>query len=126
MYTFVAYLIHTIMATITIKNMQFYAHHGCFEQEQRVGTHFTVTLTFTYDATKAIASDSIEQAISYLEVYQVVKKEMEQPSHLIEHVAWRIKQAVKEHFTDIDSIQVQLCKLNPPLGGQVEQVYVEL
>lgn len=114
------------MATITIKNMQFYAHHGCFEQEQRVGTHFTVTLTFTYDATQAIKSDSIEQAISYLEVYQVVKKEMEQPSHLIEHVVFRIKQAVKEHFTDIDSIQVQLCKLNPPLGGQVEQVCVEL
>jgi dihydroneopterin aldolase len=114
------------MATITIKNMQFYAHHGCFEQEQRVGTHFTVTLTFTYDATKAIESDAIEQAISYLEVYQVVKKEMEQPSHLIEHVAWRIKQAVKKQFTGIDSIHVQLCKLNPPLGGQVEQVFVEL
>lgn len=114
------------MATITIKNMQFYAHHGCFEQEQRVGTHFTVTLTFTYDATKAIETDTIEQAISYLEVYQVVKKEMEQPSHLIENVAWRIKQAVKEHFSGIGSIQVQLCKLNPPLGGQVEQVCVEL
>ncbi len=114
------------MATITIENMQFYAHHGCFEQEQRVGTHFTVSLTFTYDATAAIESDSIEDAISYLDVYQLVKKEMEQPSHLIEHVAWRIQQVVKAAYSQIGSVQVKLCKLNPPLGGQVEQVYVEL
>lgn len=114
------------MATITIQNMQFYAHHGCFEQEQRVGTHFTVSLTFTYDAKQPILSDNIADAISYLEVYQVVKKEMQQPSHLIEHVAWRIKQAVKEQFNAIQSVQVKVCKLNPPLGGQVEQVSVEL
>lgn len=114
------------MATITIKNMQFYAHHGCFEQEQRVGTHFTVTLTFTYDASAAIQSDTIENAISYLDVYQVVKKEMEQPSHLIENVAWRIKQAVMAQYKRMEQVQVELCKLNPPLGGQVEQVCVQL
>jgi dihydroneopterin aldolase len=51
---------------------------------------------------------------------------MQQPSHLIEHVAWRIKQAVKEQFNAIQSVQVKVCKLNPPLGGQVEQVSVEL
>lgn len=114
------------MATITIQNMQFYAHHGCFEQEQRVGTHFTVTLTFTYDAHAAIESDNIAYAISYLDVYQLVRQEMEKPSHLIEHVAYRIKQAVKQQYSDMQSVHVKLCKLNPPLGGQVEQVCVEM
>lgn len=114
------------MTTITIENMQFYAHHGCFEQEQRVGTHFTVTLTFTYAAQAAIESDDIQDAISYLDVYQVVKKEMEQPSHLIEHVAYRIKQAVFAAYPAMQSVHVKLCKLNPPLGGQVQQVSVEL
>lgn len=114
------------METITIKNMQFYAHHGCFEQEQRVGTHFTVTLTFSYQAQAAIESDDISNAISYLDVYQVVKKEMEQSSHLIEHVAHRIKKAVLAAYPTMESIQVELCKLNPPLGGQVEQVCVIL
>lgn len=114
------------MTTITIQNMQFYAHHGCFEQEQRVGTHFTVTLTFTYDANNAIASDNITDAISYLDVYQVVRKEMEKPSHLIEHVAYRIQQAVLTTYPTMQSVHVKLCKLNPPLGGQVEQVCVEL
>ena len=114
------------MATITIENMQFYAHHGCFEQEPRVGTHFSVTLTFTYDATTAIESDSIEDAISYLDVYQLVQQEMQKSSHLIEHVAWRIKQAIKAAYPEMQSIHVKLCKLNPPLGGQVGNVYVEL
>lgn len=114
------------MATITIENMQFYAHHGCFEQEQRVGTHFSVTLTFRYDASKAIDSDSIEDAISYLDVYQLVKQEMSKPSHLIENVAWRIKKAVQTAYSDINDVTVKLYKINPPLGGQVGQVCVEL
>mgnify|MGYP002517113071 CR=1 FL=1 len=114
------------MATITIKNMQFYAHHGCFEQEQRVGTHFTVTLTFTYDATQAIETDTIEQAISYLEVYQVVKKEMEQPSHLIENVAWRIKQALSNAFPTAQDICVTVAKKSPAMSLPMEWVEVEL
>ncbi|MBQ4033803.1 MAG: dihydroneopterin aldolase, partial [Paludibacteraceae bacterium] len=47
------------MATITLEEMQFYAHHGCFEEERKVGTNFSVTVTFSYDATIAATTDSI-------------------------------------------------------------------
>ena len=102
------------------------AFHGCFEEEQAIGTYFNVDLELETDTTKSQQSDNLNDTVNYLHVYQVVKKEMQQPSHLIEHVAWRIKQAVKEQFNAIQSVQVKVCKLNPPLGGQVEQVSVEL
>lgn len=114
------------MTSINIQNMSFYAHHGCFEAEQIVGTHFSVSLKLYYNAQKAIESDNIQDAVSYLDVYQVVKWEMEKPSHLIENIAWRIKQAVLQKFPAIESVTVKLSKLNPPLGGQVELVEVEL
>ena len=82
------------MVEIEINDMQFYAHHGCYDLEQKVGTYFTVSLRMKYDATEAIETDDITKAVSYLSVYQTIKKEMDKPSHLIENVAYRIKQAV--------------------------------
>ena len=51
---------------------------------------------------------------------------MEKPSHLIEHVAQRIKTTVLKEFPQIAEAEVKLCKLNPPLGGQVTKVCVKL
>ena len=91
-----------------------------------MGTYFTVSLRMKYDATEAIETDDITKAVSYLSVYQTIKKEMDKPSHLIENVAYRIKQAVLKEFPEIIEAEVKLCKLNPPLGGQVTQVCVKL
>ena len=51
---------------------------------------------------------------------------MEIPSNLIEHAGQRILDAVFETFTPIKTLKVQLSKLNPPLGGSVESVNIEL
>lgn len=114
------------MAVITINDMRFYAHHGCFEQERVIGTHFRVDLSFTTDTSKAEVTDNIVDTVSYLEVYQVVKSEMMKPSHLLEHVARRVGEAVLKNFPMVDSVTVKVSKLNPPLGGQMDSVSVEL
>ena len=114
------------MAIIAINGMRFYAHHGCFEEERAIGTHFLVDLCMEVDAKKAEVSDNIADTVNYLEVYQVVKREMGQPSHLLEHVAHRIGEAVLCQFADTKSVVVRVSKLNPPLGGQMESVSVEV
>lgn len=106
--------------------MHFYAHHGCFEQERAIGTHFRVDLTFKTDTSKAEVSDNIDDTVSYLDVYQVVKSEMLQPSHLLEHVARRVGERVLSVFPTIESVVLKVSKLNPPLGGQMDSVSVEL
>jgi len=106
--------------------MRFYAHHGCFIQERAIGTHFTVDLSFTTDTSRAEVSDNIADTVSYLDVYQVVKAQMQQPSNLLEHVARRVGEAVLHEFTTVASITVKVSKMNPPLGGQMDSVSVEL
>ena len=113
------------MAVISINGMRFYAHHGCFEQERAIGTHFRVDLTFETDTSRAEVTDNIDDTVSYLEVYQVVKAEMSTPSNLLEHVAHRVGKAVLEEFAAVDSVTVRVFKLNPPLGGQMDSVSVE-
>jgi dihydroneopterin aldolase len=114
------------MALITINDMRFYAHHGCFEQERVIGTHFRVDLSFTTDTSKAEISDNIVDTVSYLDVYQVVKDEMMTPSHLLEHVARRVGERVLADFPAVDTVNVKVSKLNPPLGGQMDSVSVTL
>jgi len=114
------------MALISINDMRFYAHHGCFEQERAIGTHFRVDLSFSTDTSKAEVSDNIADTVSYLDVYQVLKAEMMIPSHLLEHVARRVGERVLAEFRAIDSVNVKISKLNPPLGGQMDSVSVEL
>ncbi len=106
--------------------MRFYAHHGCFVQERAIGTHFIVDLQFTTDTSRAEVSDDIADTVSYLDVYQVVKAEMQQSSHLLEHVARRVGEAVLKKFPSVDSITVKVSKMNPPLGGQMDSVSVKL
>jgi len=114
------------MALIAINSMRFYAHHGCFDEERRIGTHFTVDLSFETNTSVAEVSDNIADTVSYLDVYQVVRREMLVPSHLLEHVARRVGEAVLQEFPSVDSIDVKVCKLNPPLGGQMDSVSVSL
>ena len=114
------------MGRIDINGMRFYAHHGCFEQERAIGTHFRVDLTFTTDTTRAELTDDIADTVSYLDVYQVVKSEMMKPSNLLEHVARRVGEAVLAQFAAVEDVKVKVYKLNPPLGGQMDSVSVEV
>ena len=106
--------------------MRFYAHHGCFEQERAIGTHFRVDVVFETDTSQAEVSDNIGDTVSDLDVYQVVKREMEIPSNLLEHVARRIGEGIRIDFPSVTAVRVKVSKLNPPLGGQMESVSVEV
>ncbi|MBK6344989.1 MAG: dihydroneopterin aldolase [Bacteroidales bacterium] len=94
------------------------AYHGHFKEEQVIGTRFMVDLYIEVDTGQAERSDNLHDTVNYLTVYQTVKKEMEQKSHLLEHVAHRILKAVHARFPDVSEAEVKISKLNPPLGGK--------
>ncbi len=114
------------MAIISIENMKFYAYHGCFEQERVIGTNFLVSIYLQTDTSKAQQTDNIQDTLDYSKAYVIVKEQMFIPSHLLEHVAQRIIQALKEAFPQISHAKVKVSKLNPPVGGQMDSVSVEI
>ncbi len=111
---------------IAIEGMEFYSYHGCFEEEKIIGTAFKVDLYFKTDTNEAEKTDSLRKTVNYLTVYQVIKKEMEVSSNLLEHIARRILIAVQLEFSQIDWAKVKIQKLNPPLGGKMRSVSVTL
>lgn len=111
---------------IELVNMEFYAYHGCFREEQIIGNKFTLTLTVETDLSIPAESDELSDAVNYQELYKLVKKEMEITSKLLEHVAKRIVVSIHQSFPAIKKITVSISKLNPPVGGKVEASRVVL
>ena len=114
------------MSTISIEGMEFFAYHGCFKEEQVIGTKFSIDLFLKVDTAKAEQSDYLEDTVNYQAVYQLVKKEMDSKSNLLEHVGRRILDRISISFPQIESAKIKIRKLNPPLGGKMDFVSLEL
>jgi len=114
------------MSLITLENMEFYAYHGCFAEEQIIGTRFLVDLFLETDTSEAEDSDDLSKTVNYQEIYLLVKKEMEHKSRLLENVAHRIIEQIALDYPQVKSIKVKVSKMNPPLGGKIERVSVEM
>lgn len=114
------------MTKITLENMEFHAFHGCLEHEQKLGNTFIVTVSMELDTSLAGATDELMHTLNYQLVYNVVKAQMGIPSKLIEHVGQRITDTLFHAFPQIEGLNVKLSKMNPPLGGKVDRVTIEL
>lgn len=112
--------------SIFLDEVRFHAFHGVMPQERAVGADFTVWLNVGYDFVKAAESDELIDTISYADLYEVVRAEMDKPSQLLEHVALRIVKAVAARWPRIDTIDLRLAKDNPPMGADCKGAGVEI
>jgi 7,8-dihydroneopterin aldolase/epimerase/oxygenase len=112
------------MGIILIENMEFYAFHGHFREEQIVGNKFLVDLTIETDMTQPMKSDNLKDAVNYQRVYEIVKQQMGIKSHLLEHIAGQIIDALYAELKGISKITVKVSKMNPPMGGKIGSVSV--
>lgn len=115
-----------MIGTIQIEGMEFYAYHGCFREEQIVGSKFLIDISIQTECGKAVQTDSIKDTLNYQKVYELIKSEMGIKSHLLEHVAGRILDSLYKNFNEIKSATLKISKVNPPVGGQVNKVSVTL
>ena len=112
--------------TVFLDEVRFHAFHGVMPQERAVGADFTVWLTVGYDFVKAAESDDLNDTISYADLYEVVRTEMDKPSQLLEHVALRIVKAVASRWPKVEKIDIRLVKDNPPMGADCKGAGVEI
>jgi dihydroneopterin aldolase len=114
------------MGLIVIENMEFYAFHGHYREEQIVGNKFIVDLTIETDMSVPAKSDNLRDAVNYQRVYQIIKVQMEKKSYLLENIAGRILDALYSEMQGIKKATVKVSKMNPPMGGKIGSVSVLL
>ena len=112
------------MGIIQIESMEFYSFHGHFKEERIVGNKFLVDLTIETDMRIPAESDNLKDAVNYQRVYEIVRQQMELKSHLLEHIAGRILDAIYAEMKGINKVTVKVSKLNPPMGGKIGSVSI--
>ena len=112
------------MGLIQIENMEFYSFHGHFKEERIVGNKFLVDLTIETDMKIPAGSDNLKDAVNYQKAYEIVKYQMEKKSHLLEHIAGRILDALYAEIEGLKKVTVKVSKMNPPMGGKIGSVSV--
>ena len=111
---------------IHLRQLRFHAFHGVMPQEQLVGADFLLDLKVGYPLQQAMQSDEVGDTLNYAALYDLVAREMQQPSKVLEHVAGRIAEAISLAYPKVTSIDLELTKLNPPMGADGDGASVEI
>jgi 7,8-dihydroneopterin aldolase/epimerase/oxygenase len=114
------------MGKIHLEQMEFYAFHGHYKEEQIVGNKFLVDVIIETDMTLPANTDDLADAVNYQTVYKLIQREMTVKSKLLENIAKRILDALYDELSGIQKVSVTIRKMNPPMGGKMRSVNVTL
>ncbi len=112
---------------IRIKKATFYGYHGVLSEEQTVGGNFEADVDLYTDFSKAAIDDNLSETIDYHKVYKFIYKlALDEKHYLIESLAVKIADQLLLNFKRLEKVGVRVRKNNPPLGGVVDCVEVEV
>lgn len=114
------------MGKINLNNIRVHAQHGCLKEESIIGSDYRVDLEVFSNLSEPAKSDSLSDTVDYVHLNNIVKEEMNIKSKLLEHVAQRILDRIFDELKMVDTAEVTVSKINPPIGGDVESVSVTL
>lgn len=114
--------------TVEVNSLRLRACHGVAPQERTVGNEFELTIHVRCRISEqTMAADSIEGTINYANLVAVAKRVMAQPSSLIENVAWRLRNSLRDTFPQIVGGHIRVAKLTPPIpSSQMASAAVSL
>ena len=110
---------------IRIEELEVFAKHGVFPEENTLGQKFLVNVCIKTDVSKAAAGDDIHSSVHYGNVCSYISEFMRNNTFkLIETVAERIAMGLLVKYDLIREISVEIKKPWAPIGLPVESVSV--
>jgi dihydroneopterin aldolase len=112
---------------IKIRKATFYGYHGVRSEEQSVGGKYEADVDIYTDFSEAAKNDDLSKTIDYHKVYSFMYHlALEQKYYLIEALATKIADSLLKEFERVQKVAVRVRKNNPPLGGVVDHVEIEV
>lgn len=105
------------MAIISLEGAEFYAYHGFYEEERKIGNKYSIDISVAVEASLAAAHDQLQSTVNYEDLYTIIREEMQIPSQLLENIAHRIIERTYTRYPHIEWTEVSVSKFNPPVGG---------
>ncbi|ARS39895.1 dihydroneopterin aldolase [Sphingobacteriaceae bacterium GW460-11-11-14-LB5] len=110
--------------TVALKDVKCFALHGYYPEEQLIGNHFVVDLETEF--TPQGFDDELGQTVNYEDLNAIIIGEMKHTQKLLETVLKNIILKVIELYPFVETVQVSMKKLNPPMPGQIGHSFVKL
>lgn len=110
---------------INIKNLQVFANHGVYPEENVLGQRFDISLTMRVDARPAGKADDLVLSVNYGEVSSYITDFMKKNTYkLIEAVAENLTEELLLKYDLLKSLKLTVAKPWAPVGLPLETVSV--
>ncbi|MGE8428549.1 MAG: dihydroneopterin aldolase [Sphingobacterium sp.] len=115
----------TILQTVSLKEVRFYAPIGYYEEERVLGNEFFVSIDVCFPFLNAETED-LNNTLNYEELYQITASVMLPKRKLLESAASEILEQIRKRVSHALTIEVVIRKSNPPFGGDLSCSQVSL
>lgn len=103
------------MDKIYLDHLEFFAYHGCLEQEKKEGQTFYISVTLELDLTMAAEDDDLAKTVNYGEVYDMVADiTLHNKFDLIEKLAYTIINRILYTFPMVRAATARVDKPQAP------------
>lgn len=97
--------------TILVRNLQFHAYHGVYDEERSEGRRFAIDCEVDISSVRAGHTDALPDTVDYRDIAQVIVDVMRGPSqHLIETLTERICAGIFEHIPQANAVRIEMRK----------------
>ena len=115
------------MDQIKIQNLEVFANHGVFPEENVLGQKFLISAVLYTDTRHAGKTDDLAASIHYGEVSQFIVTFMKKNTYkLIERAAECLAEELLMHTAHLEKVELEVKKPWAPLGLPVEYVSVRI
>lgn len=115
------------MDEIHIKNLEVFAKHGVFAEENRLGQKFIVNVILYTDTRLAGKQDELTKSIHYGEAAAFITRFMQEHTYqLIEAAAEQLAQAMLVQISRLQAVELEIKKPWAPVGLPLETVSVRI
>ena len=112
---------------IKITDLEVFANHGVFPEENKLGQKFLVSAVLYTDTRKAGKTDDLTASIHYGEVSAFITKYMKEHTyHLLERVAETLAEEMLKSISGLCKIDLEIKKPWAPVGLPLKTVSVKI
>ena len=103
------------LLTISLSNLRFFAYHGLYAEEKKMGNEFEVNLSVFYLPSSGTITD-ISDTVNYAQLYELLKIEMQQTRNLLETFVMEVAEKIHASFGQIKKVDISITKLHAPIA----------
>jgi dihydroneopterin aldolase len=110
--------------TVALRDVKCFAYHGYYPEEQLTGIYFMVDAVVTFEPDND--TENLLRTVNYEGLNAIILEEMKRTQKMLETVVKNILDRVVKNYPFVQTAEIGIRKLNPPMPGQIGHSFVQL